>query len=330
VEIALATHNGARYLSEQLDSLFRQTCQDFTILAADDNSTDGTLQILEDYRQRHPDRIKIINSTGETVGACGNFARLAEHLSADYAMFCDQDDIWLPSKTALSLERIRFLEARYTKASPLLVHTDLTVVGRNLERLHQSHWRYARTQPRRNSFHQLLLRSTVAGCTTIVNRALYTKAIPIPKAAMMYDGWIALVAAAFGRIECVSESTIFYRRHDRNVSVSGARGRLPPLRRMIDTLRGRGAAEGLDAFVLQARAFLARFDRDLNVNQRVALSALVDVFAIRPRLRYFQLLRVGVVRPGLLENAGLLAAVTFHRSTPVDMDGARGCHPNYQ
>jgi glycosyltransferase involved in cell wall biosynthesis len=316
VQVVLATHNGARYLSEQLDSLFRQTSQDFTIVAADDNSTDGTPQILEQYRHRHPDRIDILDFTGEAVGACGNFARLAEHLSAGYAMFCDQDDVWLPNKVALSLERIRFLEAQYTKATPLLVHTDLTVVGRDLERRHQSYWRYAKIQPRGVSFNQLLLRFTVAGCTTIVNRALYAKATPIPKAAIMHDGWIALVAAAFGKIDCISESTILYRRHGSNVSGSWAPGLLHSFRVMIDAFRGRGeAAQRLDAHVLQARAFLARFDRDLNFDHRVALNALVDVFALRPRLRFFKLLRSGVVRRGLLENARLGIAVTFHRST---------------
>lgn len=315
VEIALATHNGARYLSQQLDSLFRQTNQDFRILAADDHSSDGTPQILEEYRQRHPDRIEVVHFAGAAVGPCRNFARLAQHLSADYAMFCDQDDVWLPHKIALSLDQMRFLEAQYTKATPLLLHTDLTVVGRDLDLRHQSYWRHDKIRPRRHSLNQLLLRFTVAGCTTIANRALYSKAVPIPEAAMMHDAWFALVAAAFGKIECVAESTILYRRHDANVSASWAPDLLHSFRRVTDAFRGRGAAaQRFDAHALQARAFLARFDGELEVSQRVALSALVSLFTLRPCLRFIRLLRSGVVRQGLLNNAKLAVVVTFHRS----------------
>jgi rhamnosyltransferase len=50
VQILLATYNGARFLREQLDSLFNQTFQDFTVLIRDDGSTDNTVQIIEDIQ----------------------------------------------------------------------------------------------------------------------------------------------------------------------------------------------------------------------------------------------------------------------------------------
>jgi len=314
LEIILATHNGARYLSEQLDSLFRQTETDFTVLAADDASTDETLQILEAYRRRYVGRIEIVAFAAEAVGACGNFTRLAERLTADYAMFCDQDDVWLPHKIAVSLNRIRAAEIRFGSWTPLFIHTDLVVAGHDLAHWQESHWRSAKLDPSANSFNQLLLHNTVAGCTAIVNKALYTKAIPVPSCAIMHDYWFALVAAAFGRIEFIFESTILYRQHDRNVF--GVEARTPSrfFRRAVETLRGRGSAENLDGYMRQARAFLSQFGADLTPRQRETLRVVADLSLTHPSLRFLKLLRLGVLRQGIVRNAALFIAVTLHRS----------------
>ncbi len=37
IDVLLATHNSARYLTALLDSLFQQSCQDFTVMVADDD-----------------------------------------------------------------------------------------------------------------------------------------------------------------------------------------------------------------------------------------------------------------------------------------------------
>jgi glycosyltransferase involved in cell wall biosynthesis len=133
IEIALATYNSAPYLRELLDSLFRQTCQDFTILVSDDGSSDATLHIIADYQHRFPGRIRRVGSGERVGGPRANYSRLIDHLTADYVLFCDHDDVWLPSKVALSLAHMQSLEARHGSSTPLLVHTDLVVVGPDLE-----------------------------------------------------------------------------------------------------------------------------------------------------------------------------------------------------
>ena len=47
--ILLATYNGARYLREQIESIYAQTYQDWTLYVHDDGSTDGTQEILAEY-----------------------------------------------------------------------------------------------------------------------------------------------------------------------------------------------------------------------------------------------------------------------------------------
>ena len=59
VSILLATHNGEKFLEEQLESLLKQTYTGFTVYISDDCSTDGTWSILQDYSDRYPGLFKL-------------------------------------------------------------------------------------------------------------------------------------------------------------------------------------------------------------------------------------------------------------------------------
>ena len=50
IAILLATYNGEKFLRQQLDSLFEQTCQEFRLVVHDDGSTDNTVDIINEYR----------------------------------------------------------------------------------------------------------------------------------------------------------------------------------------------------------------------------------------------------------------------------------------
>lgn len=49
VSIVLCTYNGAKYLSEQLESILAQTYPLHEIIIQDDNSTDETVNIIHEY-----------------------------------------------------------------------------------------------------------------------------------------------------------------------------------------------------------------------------------------------------------------------------------------
>lgn len=147
LDILLAVRNGEKYLPALLDSLFSQEFQDFMIVASDDGSTDATLNVIKAYQDRFPERIRVLKFDRAAGSARGNFARLLEACTADFAMFCDQDDIWLPQKITLTLARARAAEAEYGVDTPILVHTDLTVVDEHLSVLSPSLWQYQFISP---------------------------------------------------------------------------------------------------------------------------------------------------------------------------------------
>mgnify|MGYP000491137472 CR=1 FL=1 len=52
VSVVIATYNGEKYLKEQLDSLFEQTNQHWTLWIHDDNSKDNTVNIIKEYKSK--------------------------------------------------------------------------------------------------------------------------------------------------------------------------------------------------------------------------------------------------------------------------------------
>jgi glycosyltransferase involved in cell wall biosynthesis len=310
IEVALGTFNSERFLPELLDSLFAQTYQAFTLIVADDGSVDSTFEILARYMERYLGRIKIVGRGGaRPLGPSGNFSRLLELATADYLLLCDHDDVWLPNKVALSLERMLEFEGRHGPDTPLLVHTDLVVVGPALEVLGPSFFRYSGVDPAQNHLTRLLTRNVVTGCASIMNRSLYERARPIPPEASMHDRWLALVAAALGSIEVIDQPTILYRQHGGNVI--GAKARAPALmRRIRKTLFSRDGQRMIMRYSDQAATLLDRYGDQMPADLRRPTETLAHLWSFSRWRRFFRLRRSGVGFRGLMRNAALLIVVT--------------------
>ena len=94
ISIVLCTYNGAAYLREQLDSLRAQTLPFYELVVQDDGSTDGTWELLEDYRRQHSDcRIRLFRNP-QRLGYNRNFLTAVQRAEGDCIACCDQDDIW--------------------------------------------------------------------------------------------------------------------------------------------------------------------------------------------------------------------------------------------
>ena len=100
VAIVLSTYNGARYLSEQLNSLINQTYKNVQIIVRDDGSEDETCEILAGFSRKH-ERVNV--RCEHNIGVVGSFFRLLELVpqDTDYVALCDQDDEWSEDKIEL-------------------------------------------------------------------------------------------------------------------------------------------------------------------------------------------------------------------------------------
>jgi len=313
IQVALATCNSAAYLPALLDSLFAQTRQDFTLLVSDDASRDATRAILDSYAKRFPGRISLLPGREERRGIIANFNYLLTCASAEYVFLCDHDDVWLPEKIELSLATMHALEAQHGREVPLLVHTDLAVTGPDLEVQADSFFAYARINPRRNDLVRLLLANVVTGCTAVVNRALRERACPIPQDAMMYDHWLALVAATTGAIAFVDAPTILYRQHDGNAIGAGTPSFF---QRVYGTLVSSERQRVMRRYSRQAAVLLARFGGEMSPRHRAATETLARLWEMPSHTRFERLRRCGLGLRGVVRNVALFIVVT--RPAPKD------------
>jgi glycosyltransferase involved in cell wall biosynthesis len=215
--VLLSTYNGARYLPDQLDSLFAQAWEDFTVLARDDGSTDGTLEILGEYRNKYPGKITVLGDSPGNLGAAKSFMRLLDLAEGGYFMFCDQDDIWMPDKIEKTVRKMEELEAAHGSGIPLLVFSDLAVADTDLRVVGESLWKSQRLDPGiASNWKKVCAQNVVTGCTMMINAAAKKACLPFPDIGIMYDQWIAINCARAGRVARLDAPTVLYRQHRGN------------------------------------------------------------------------------------------------------------------
>ena len=218
IDILLATYNGERYLSEQIDSILNQSYQNWRLLIRDDGSTDKTISIIEQYCTTFPQQIIKINGPSHNIGVISSFELLLKESESDYIMFCDQDDVWLKDKIKISFETLLKKETTYGKTIPLLIHTDLMVVDECLKLINPSFWDYTHLNPNIIELNKyfLAIANCITGCTILMNKAAKNISIPFPDTCLMHDAHIGLKVITNGYILHLSEPTIYYRQHSKN------------------------------------------------------------------------------------------------------------------
>ena len=224
--VLLAAWNGEKHLPDLLDSLCAQTDRDFSVLVQDDGSTDRTPEILAKII-RKDSRFSAGSESGKHLGAAGNFLSLIRQADADLVFLCDQDDIWMPEKIAVLKQAILAEISAHGADTPILVHSDCALVDESGAPVADSFFRHQGWDPSAVTFPRLLVQNNVTGCTLVMNRPLVQLVAEHGRAKdlFMHDWFIALTAAAFGRIAFVDRPLTAYRQHTGN-TIGASRGGL--------------------------------------------------------------------------------------------------------
>lgn len=215
IAILLATYNSAPYIKEQLDSILDQTYKDWRVVVRDDLSNDNTVDIIKDYQKCYPDKFFLLDNRGESKRAYLNFVELLKNVESEYYMFCDHDDVWLPDKIKLSMQRMKEVEKPNT---PVIVHTDMKVVDKDLNLIHESFWEYSRLLPERTSFKEMVVCNSANGCAMLFNQKAKEVSLPNIPFATMHDKLLnQSVTANGGILSPIYTPTVLYRQHGNNV-----------------------------------------------------------------------------------------------------------------
>ena len=218
VTILMGTYNGGHHLPEQLASIAGQSFTNWQVLASDDASIDATPDILRGFAQSHP----LTCLAGPGQGHVGNFLHLLMALpdgpqaATTAVAFCDQDDIWLPEKLSVALDRL----AQAPADEPALYCSRRLIW--NPERDVR---RPSSTYLRAPSFANACVENIAPGNTIVLNAAaadLAQTLAPTASDVFAHDWWLyLLITGVGGHVLYDSEPQLLYRQHDNNAIGAG-------------------------------------------------------------------------------------------------------------
>ena len=205
VSVALATYNGELFLRKQFDSLLAQSYENFEIVVSDDNSTDSTPSILNEYMAKD-NRVKW-SPNPSSEGFIKNFERAIGICKGEIIFLCDQDDVWFKDKISKHMEI-------YKNRSVVWIYNKVILIdgnGKETGYLEDSASDYYRNKTAlENTWGTCIL-----GCATSYKAKELHKVLPVGEYAPAHDSWIQL-ALYPKKSFFIDEYLQFYRIHDSN------------------------------------------------------------------------------------------------------------------
>ncbi len=204
VSVAMPVYNKAPFLKEALDSIFKQSLQDFEIIAVDDKSTDESLAILQGIKDPRLRIVQLEHNLGHPRATQVAF----EHSTGEYIIRFDADDMCHPERFA---KQVAYMDA----------HPGVGISGSGIQLFgdRTDVWKY----PVDNAACQarVFFSPPVADGASIIRRSVVdTHHIGFkPNWPRVGADWLLMIELAavtlFGNLE---EDLLFYRRGSQNIS----------------------------------------------------------------------------------------------------------------
>lgn len=105
VSIIIPTYNCAEYIGETIESILKQTYQNWEMIIVDDFSKDNTAEVVRLYSS-HDSRIKYIRLKDNKGAAVARTVAMRV-ARGQYMAFCDSDDLWMPNKLEKQLRYMK-------------------------------------------------------------------------------------------------------------------------------------------------------------------------------------------------------------------------------
>lgn len=220
ISVVLATFNGERFISEQLQSIKNQRQLPDEVIVTDDGSSDETLAVVHRFAKAAPFAVRIFEN--QHCGWADNFMIGLSKAVGDVVCYCDQDDIWHPDKLLLQADAIQrdadvvlVTHAwRYLHGNRVgrVVHGPLGIDDKiecgDVERLPLGSNPGMTMMLRRRALPTLLKLWPAANQQKV--QSLGSWIIP-------HDGFTLDVGIALGAITTLPDALVTYRKHDCNV-----------------------------------------------------------------------------------------------------------------
>ncbi|KJG09214.1 glycosyltransferase family 2 protein [Photobacterium kishitanii] len=211
VDILMATYNGSDFIRNQILSLQQQTDVNWKLFIRDDFSTDNTVAIVNEISSLDS-RIILIKDELGNIGPGKSFIELTRYSESEYAIFCDQDDIWFERK----IENLKkYANIKLRGDVPGLVYCDAYGYNSNKGVITLPSISTVRAE-NLNEF--LFFNSGYQGCSILFNKFLCNMLKEYTAKFYLHDDITSLIAHVFGDVHFLDDKLMLYRQHDKNVT----------------------------------------------------------------------------------------------------------------
>jgi glycosyltransferase involved in cell wall biosynthesis len=205
VSVRVITYNHEKYIVQCLEGILMQHTEfPFEIVVGEHSSTDRTLEIVQEYQKRFPERVRLL-ITGREQNAVQNEIRVQQACRGKYQAICEGDDYWIdPLKMQ---KQVDFLES----------HPDMTMCFHNAllvdEELAGARIYFPKALPSIFHFKDICLTSIPAA--SLVARAAILNTLPEWSVTIMNtDRLMRLWCAHHGTVGYLHDIMSIYRLHD--------------------------------------------------------------------------------------------------------------------
>ena len=214
ISVAFIVYNGAWYMRTQLDSILAQTHKVQEIIVCDDASFDNTKEILEEYKNKHPN-LFFLHYNNKNLGPTKNIEKAIQACTGELILLADQDDYWESNKVETI---IKWFEANPTMNG---VFTNGSIINSNGKLDNKYALWDIMSFPHKTikngedlKLYIKTVENSVTGATLAIRNNLPFLKKPFPQIKhLVHDRWLAINLAENNSLGILNEKLIRYRIH---------------------------------------------------------------------------------------------------------------------
>lgn len=211
VTVIIDNYNYEQFIAEAIDSVLKQTYTNLELIIVDDGSIDNSPNIIKNYQQKYPSKIKAIFK--ENGGQASAFNQGFLKSTGEIICLLDSDDLWLANKVSQVVKT-------YIK------HPQANLIYHPIQPIDRQGKYLGKSIPTSCLSGMILTQVIKAGgwwnfpptSAVSYSRTFLNKIMPIPELnyRISADSYLADIAPFLGEVIALKHNLAYYRLHGKN------------------------------------------------------------------------------------------------------------------